>query len=84
MLHSVEWYDVALDRWTAAAPMLGPGRAFHAAVATDLLIRPPVSAVLVHLGDYIDLQAHGRDFYGIFSTNNTPDRANFPQGVRLL
>jgi hypothetical protein len=35
-----------------------------------------------HLGDYIDLQAHGRDFYGIFSTNNTPDRANFPQGVR--
>jgi hypothetical protein len=35
-----------------------------------------------HLGDYIDLQVHGRDFYGIFSTNNTPDRANFPQGVR--
>ena len=26
--------------------------------------------------------AVGRDFYGVFSANNTPDMANFPQGVK--
>ncbi len=25
--------------------------------------------------------AVGNDFYGIFSANNTPDKANFPGGV---
>jgi hypothetical protein len=35
-----------------------------------------------HLGDYADLQAQGNEFYGIFSTNNVPDMANFPHGVR--
>jgi hypothetical protein len=34
------------------------------------------------LGDYNDLVAAGRSFYGVFSANNTPDMANFPQGVR--
>ena len=35
-----------------------------------------------YLGDYIHLQAVGNDFYGIFCANNTPDPANFPNGVR--
>jgi hypothetical protein len=35
-----------------------------------------------YLGDYADLQAVGRDFYGVFSADNTPDFANFPNGVR--
>jgi hypothetical protein len=34
-----------------------------------------------YLGDYDHLQAVGKDFYGIFSANNTPDKANFPQDV---
>ena len=34
-----------------------------------------------YLGDYDHLVAHQRDFYGIFSANNTPDPANFPNGV---
>jgi len=33
-------------------------------------------------GDYNFLQAHGREFYGTFATDNTPDLANFPHGVR--
>ena len=33
-------------------------------------------------GDYNFLQTHGRDFYGTFATDNTPDLANFPHGVR--
>ena len=34
-----------------------------------------------YLGDYIYLTAVGKDFYGIFCANNTPDVANFPNGV---
>ena len=30
------------------------------------------------------MMAFGEDFYGIFSANNTPDLANFPQGVTYL
>jgi hypothetical protein len=33
------------------------------------------------IGDYCGLIAVGKDFYGIFSANNTPDNANFPSGV---
>lgn len=34
-----------------------------------------------YLGDYDHLLAVGKDFYGIFSANNTPKKANFPSGV---
>jgi hypothetical protein len=33
------------------------------------------------IGDYACLVSAGKDFYGIFSANNTPDNANFPQSV---
>lgn len=35
-----------------------------------------------YIGDYADLIAVGRDFYGVFSADNTPNLANFPNGVR--
>jgi hypothetical protein len=34
-----------------------------------------------YLGDYIHMLAVGKDFYGIFSANNTPDNTNFPSGI---
>ena len=34
-----------------------------------------------YLGDYDHLMAVGRNFYGIFSANNMPNKANFPNGV---
>jgi len=37
--------------------------------------------MLPYLGDYLHLMAIGNDFYGVFSANNTPDPANFPNGV---
>jgi hypothetical protein len=43
----------------------------------------PVSTFLPYLGDYIYLMAVGTTFYGIFSANNTPDNANFPNGVKF-
>ncbi|MFI5799246.1 hypothetical protein [Streptomyces sp. NPDC051677] len=36
---------------------------------------------LPFLGDYMRLLTIDRDFYGVFSGNNTPDHANFPAGV---
>lgn len=41
----------------------------------------PAPQFLPYLGDYVHLMAVGTDFFGIFSANNTPDEANFPQGV---
>ncbi|HKG78398.1 MAG TPA: VCBS repeat-containing protein [Pyrinomonadaceae bacterium] len=41
----------------------------------------PAPAFQPYLGDYIHLLAVGSEFRGIFSANNTPNLANFPQGV---
>jgi hypothetical protein len=34
-----------------------------------------------YLGDYDHVMSVGNDFFGVFCANNTPDKANFPQGV---
>jgi hypothetical protein len=54
--------------------------------ATDLVLantpaNTPAKAFDPYLGDYDHVVAIGADFYGIFSANNTPNRANFPNGV---
>ncbi len=41
----------------------------------------PPARFLPYLGDYIRLITVGRDLYGVFCGNNTPDPANFPEGV---
>jgi hypothetical protein len=45
------------------------------------LSQSPARTFSPYLGDYLHLMAMGKDFYGIFSANNTPDLGNFPQGV---
>jgi hypothetical protein len=47
----------------------------------DVPATAPAPTFLPYLGDYMDMKAVGRDFYGIFSANNTPNNANFPSGV---
>jgi len=44
-------------------------------------VTSPAKVFDPYLGDYIFLMAAGKDFYGIFCANNTPDKNNFPQGV---
>ncbi|HEV2913228.1 MAG TPA: hypothetical protein VGX92_07920 [Pyrinomonadaceae bacterium] len=50
-----------------------------------ILAQPPANAPTVtfipYTGDYVHLLAIGKNYYGIFSANNTPDMANFPNGV---
>ena len=41
----------------------------------------PIPTFLPYIGDYIHMVAHGKSLFGVFSANNTPDTANFPQGV---
>lgn len=33
------------------------------------------------IGDYAGMVSVGKNFYGVFSANNTPDTANFPSGI---
>jgi len=37
-----------------------------------------------YLGDYMDLVAVGKDFYGVFSSSNNLNDANFPLGLPLF
>ena len=37
----------------------------------------------IFLGDYLHLMAVNNDFYGVFSSNNNPDRSHFPCGVNF-
>jgi hypothetical protein len=41
----------------------------------------PAAVFDPYIGDYLYMMAVGTSFYGIFSANNTPDLANFPNGV---
>jgi len=57
-----------------------------ATAATDLILadvpaNAPAVTFIPYIGDYVHLMAVGKDFYGIFSANNTPNNANFPNGV---
>jgi hypothetical protein len=43
----------------------------------------PAEQFLPYLGDYDYLLSVGSEFRGVFCANNTPDFADFPQGVRF-
>lgn len=65
----------AAQRWEHHVQFTRKGASWH-----DILLAN--TAATNWTGDYNYLQAHGRDFYGTFATDNTPDLANFPHGVR--
>ena len=50
-------------------------------VLADTPATTPLKTFDPYLGDYDHLVANGTTLYGIFSANNTPDMANFPNGV---
>ena len=57
-------------------------------VTTDDLVlanvpaNAPAAQFTPYIGDYVHLMAIGKHFYGIFSANNTPNMANFPNGIQ--
>lgn len=68
-------------RWSTHFRFTTNGTTWLDRVLTDTPASTPVLKFNPYLGDYAHLVAAGRDFYGIFSANNTPNLANFPNGV---
>jgi hypothetical protein len=66
---------IASQRWEHHVQFTRSGADWH-----DVLLAN--TAATNWTGDYNGLLAHGRDFYGTFATDNTPDLSNFPHGVR--
>ena len=56
-----------------------------ATITTYILANTPAATPAFsgnpYLGDYLSMMAVGQSFFGIFTANNTPDKANFPNGV---
>jgi len=51
------------------------------AILASVPANEPAEQFLPYLGDYDYLLSVGSEFRGVFCANNTPDLANFPQGV---
>src|SRR5690242_10573976 len=70
------------SRWVTRLERSRDGFATHQdVVLASVPATAPAFQFLPYLGDYNGLLARGNLFLGIFSANNTPDSANFPQGV---
>jgi hypothetical protein len=50
-------------------------------VLSDTPANQPVAQFSPYLGDYDCVLAVGKDFCGVFSANNAPDKSHFPNGV---
>ncbi|MGQ4389935.1 hypothetical protein [Streptomyces sp. SAS_270] len=77
------YQQLANNQWSTVLELTGDG---FATVESQVLHQAPgdvpsAGANLPFLGDYLRMITVGKDFYGIFSGNNTPDLANFPVGV---
>ena len=71
----------ASQRWVTHFRQTPDGVNWDDLVLATTPANTPTLTFSPYLGDYTDLMAVGPTFYGIFSANNTPDMANFPNGV---
>jgi hypothetical protein len=69
------------QRWETHFRTSINGTTWTDAVLCTALSQSPTRTFSPYIGDYLHMMAVGKDFYGIFSANNTPDLTNFPQGV---
>lgn len=70
-------------RWVTNFRRTPDGMAWSDMILATTPANIPGKSFDPYLGDYDHLVAVDRDFYGIFSANNTPNLANFPQGVKF-
>ena len=70
------------QRWATHFRRSNDGAAWSDLVLANTPNATPVATFDPYLGDYADLVAVGRTFYGIFSASNFPNLKNFPQGVK--
>jgi hypothetical protein len=69
------------QRWDTHFRDSADGAAWGDTVLCTALSQSPTRSFSPYIGDYLHMMAMGKDFFGIFSANNTPDLGNFPQGV---
>ena len=71
----------ATQRWETHFRDSLDGVTWNDTVLCTALSQTPTRTFSPYIGDYLHMMAQGKDFYGIFCANNTPDLGNFPQGV---
>ncbi len=71
----------ATQRWITHFRNTTNGTVWTDSILCTALAQSPLRTFSPYMGDYINMMAVGTTFYGIFSANNLPDLANFPQGV---
>jgi len=71
----------AAQRWVTKLELTTNGTSWTTLTLATTPADTPTARFDPYLGDYAHLMALGRDFYGIFSANNTPRKQNFPSGV---
>lgn len=71
----------ATQRWETHFRDSLNGTTWTDTILCTALSQSPARTFSPYIGDYLHMMAAGKDFYGIFSANNTPDLTNFPQGV---
>jgi len=69
------------QRWETKIELTTNGSNWNAFTLATVPSATPKSTFDPYLGDYAHLMAVGKDFYGVFSTGNTPKKSNFPNGV---
>jgi hypothetical protein len=69
-------------RWVTRLMRTTDGINWSDLILANVPATVPAKVFDPYIGDYDHLVAVGKDFYGIFSANNTPTKANFPNGVK--
>jgi hypothetical protein len=72
----------ASQRWVTHLQRSANGTVWGDLVLATVPATTPLKTFDPYIGDYAHLVAVGQRFYGIFSANNTPNPANFPNGVK--
>jgi hypothetical protein len=74
----------AARRWVTHLRRTTDGVNWSDLVLATVPAGTPAKTFDPYIGDYDHLVAVRKTFYGIFSASNTPDNANFPNGVTYL
>jgi hypothetical protein len=66
------------DKWETHFQQSTNGTSWVDKIVCTTPAEAPLMVTLPYLGDYLELVAVGKSFFGTFCANNTPDPANFP------
>jgi hypothetical protein len=69
-------------RWVTRVKRTTDGTNWDDLILANVPATIPAKIFDPYIGDYDHILAVGKDFYGIFSTCNIPNLANFPNGVK--